>query len=141
MDWLLPALKQVLSATLSAVYPFLKVAHLVGVGLLFMSIGGLCINAFLDGTRETLQGRGWALVMTSMILGFLITISTAFAMLSMLGGNVFASGWVHAKLGLWFVLGVASMLVVRVPQIARGLWCSLPLLLAAAAWLASTKPF
>ena len=122
-------------------YPILKILHFVGIGLLFMSIGGLCINAFQGGNKASLQGKGWLQVMLSLNLGLLLTVGTAIPMLLQLGDGAFAQGWVHAKFTLWLVIGGLGMMVLKRPHIARWAWVALPLLLGAAAALAGMKPF
>ncbi len=121
--------------------PILKVFHIAGIGLLFMGIGGLCVNAFLGGNKASLQGKGWLQVMLSLKLGLLLTVGTAIPMLLQLGDGAFAQGWVHAKFILWLVIGGLGMMIVKRPHIARWAWIALPLLLAVAAALAGMKPF
>ena len=119
----------------------LKVLHLVGVGLLFMSLGGLCVNALLGNGKEELKGKGWMLVLLSFKGGLLITIGAGLGTLFESGGSMASGGWVHAKLTLWLVIAVVGMMVIKRPAIAKALWIALPLLLGAAAWLAGTQPF
>jgi len=117
-----------------------KILHLVGIGLLFMSIGGLSLNALAGGSKESLKGKGWKLVLISREFGIVLTLVSALGMLSGIEGWS-KQGWIHAKFTLWLVIAAMGTIIVRKPQIAKGVWIALPLLLGAAAWLAGTKPF
>ena len=76
-----------------------KILHLVGIGLLFMSIGGLSLNALAGGSKESLKGKGWKLVLISREFGIVLTLVSALGMLSGIEGWS-KQGWIHAKFTL-----------------------------------------
>ena len=117
-----------------------KILHLVGIGLIFMSVGGLSLNALAGGSKESLKGKGWKLVLVSRELGIVLALVSALGMLSGIEGWS-KQGWIHAKFTLWLIIAAMGAIVVRKPQIANWVWITLPILLAVAAWLAGTKPF
>lgn len=127
-----------------------KVLHLVGIALLLMSLGGFSVNALIGGTKDSLKGKGWMLLLVSFKLGLLLSVLAGFGMVhahdSLLPESAadqawMKQGWVHAKATLWLLIGVAGMLLLRKPGLAKALWFALPVLLGIAAWLAGVKPF
>lgn len=122
-------------------YEFYKALHILGIALLFISLGGLAGHALNGGTKETNKGRG--LMVASHGIGLLLILVAGFGMLAKLGMMSPGSwgGWVHAKITLWIALGAAVALVYRGPALARALWVVVPILAAMAGWLALTKPF
>ena len=114
----------------------------MGVGLLLMSIGGLSLNAIAGGSKESLKGKGWKLVLMSREIGVLLSIVAAFGMLSDARFEGWSKmGWVHAKITLWVLFVAGGVVVVKKPQTAKALWIALPILVGVGAWLAGTKPF
>jgi hypothetical protein len=121
-------------------YELYKVAHLVGVIVLFMALGGAMVHAVNGGTPSgnaarraiaMLHGIGLAVILTA---GFGLV-----ARLDLLSGGV--PHWVVGKLVIWLLAGLMLTVPRRKPSLARPiLLAGLPLLAAAAAWLAVYKP-
>ena len=108
-----------------------KVAHIFGVLLVFVAFGA----ALVDGSRRKLA------TMTHGI-GLLIVLVAGFGALARLG--IHGPGgwplWIWLKLLIWLALGAAMTVARRSPATAKALWWLLPLLGAAAAYLALFKP-
>jgi len=121
-------------------YELYKVAHLVAVILLFMGLAGACFHAVNGGTRESNAGRRIISAMHG--LGLLISLVAGFGLVARL--DLMSGGmplWVAGKLAIWLVAGMLLTLPRRKPQWARpALMYGLPLLAAAAVWLAVYKP-
>ena len=113
-----------------------KVLHILGLVLIFSSVGGLTLHALNGGSREDNQGR--KLVGISHGIGLLLMLISGFGMIAKLG--VGFPLWVWLKLGIWLVLGAVTALIRRFAGQAAALWFLLPLLAAVAAYLALYKP-
>ncbi len=114
--------------------------HILGVGLLVMSIGGVSLHAMSGGTKDTSGGK--ALAAASHGLGMLLILVAGFGMLArlelMAGG---LPGWAWAKLLVWLTLGLLFMVPYRKPELSKLVWLGTAGLLVAAAFLAHAKPF
>jgi uncharacterized membrane protein len=104
------------------VYLFL---HLLGVLLLFGSLGALTFHVMNGGDRATNPSR--KLIMMTHGISLVIILIAGVGLLHR-GFGTFADGWVHAKLGIWLVLGASPAIIYRVPKAAKMLWFVLPLL-------------
>lgn len=107
-----------------------KVLHVLGMLLVFTALGAM----LAAGTRRT-GGMAHG-------LGLVLLLVTGFGALANLGlsnPGVWPL-WMWLKLLLWLVLGGIVVLIRRAPQLASTLWVLLPLLGAAAAYLALYKP-
>ncbi|MEE9207718.1 MAG: hypothetical protein V3U67_04975 [Gemmatimonadota bacterium] len=113
------------------------VAHVVGIAMVFMALGGAAHHALNGGTRVDNQARGVTAAFHG--VGLLLLLVSGFGMLARL--NLSFSGWVGAKLAIWLTLGAALSVLLRRPDKARLLWWGLPVLGGLAAWLAVAKPF
>jgi hypothetical protein len=118
--------------------PAYKVLHLLGVVLLFTAFGGLLVAAragVQTGVSRKVAGitHGVALAVI-LIAGF-----GALAKLGLSNPGIWPL-WVWLKLVIWLLLGAAVVAIKRSPRSATLLWWVLPLLGAAAGWLALTKP-
>jgi len=112
-----------------------KVGHVIGVLLLFVSLGGLV--ALRDAAPERQRGfkilHGW---------GLAIVFLVGFKLLSSLGLSSPGSwpGWVWGKLGMFLLLGASPVLIRRAGRRAEQVLLALVLLGGVAAWLALAKP-
>jgi hypothetical protein len=118
--------------------PAYKVLHLLGVVLLFTAFGGLLVAAragVQSGVSRKVAGitHGVALVVI-LIAGF-----GALAKLGLSNPGIWPV-WLWLKVVIWLLLGAAVVAIKRSPRSATLLWWVLPLLGAAAGWLALTKP-
>lgn len=119
----------------SAVY---QILHQVGIVLVFMSIGALCLHAMNGGTRDSNRGR--VLVAITHGLGILLILVAGFGMLARLGMSSGVPGWAWVKVGIWLVLAVAIVVPYRKPEWSRALWFALPLLAGLAAYTVLYRP-
>jgi hypothetical protein len=108
-----------------------KVAHILGVLLVFVAFGAM----LGDGTRRRLASSTHG-------IGLLLALITGFGMLARLGIHGPGSWplWVWLKLVVFLFLGAAMTLAKRNPKSAKALWWLLPLVGAAAGYLAIYKP-
>lgn len=116
-------------------YLLFKVVHLLGVMLLFASVGGLAGMAAAGRAADARLAR--MLHGIALLLLFL----TGFALLSSLGMSAPSAwgAWVWIKLVVWLLLG-GSLALARRERHARWVLVGLPLLGAVAAWAALVKP-
>lgn len=120
-------------------YSVYKVIHLVGVMMVFLSLGGVVANAVNAGTKTSAWRKPIA---ATHGIGLLLSLVGGFGLLARLGvvhGSL--PGWVLAKLGIWTLFAVAIAALGRRPEFAKAGWAVLVILGAAAAYLAGSKPF
>lgn len=122
-------------------YETYKVVHLLGVLLLFFSLGGVALHALNGGTRQGNVGR--KLVAALHGAGTLVILVGGFGMLARLEimHGLALPGWIWAKVTIWLILGGLVYLPYRKPQFARPAFVAVPLLGALAAYFAIYKPF
>jgi hypothetical protein len=121
-------------------YELYKVIHLVGVVAVFAALGGAALLAIHGGAAPGTPARRATALMHA--AGLLLVLVAGFGLVARL--DLFTGGmpmWVAGKLGVWFLAGIALTIPRRRPSFARPmLFLGLPLLAAAAAWLAVYKP-
>jgi hypothetical protein len=121
-------------------YELYKVIHLVGVLMLFSALGGAALLVMHGGAAPGTPARRATALMHG--AGLLLALIAGFGLVARL--DLFTGGmppWVAGKLVVWLLAGVALTLPRRKPELARPLLLfGLPLLAAAAAWLAVYKP-
>lgn len=120
-------------------YSIYKVIHLVGVLMVFLSLGGAAGSAVNGAGKKYTWKR--PIVITHGI-GLLLSLVGGFGLLARLGivhGGL--PGWVLAKLGIWFVFAALVAVVVRKPRWAMSLWIVIIALGGVATYLAGSKPF
>ena len=113
-------------------YELYNLLHILGIVLVFMSLGALAFHGANGGTKKTNQVRG--LVMASHGVGLLLILVAGFGMLARIGGGM--PGWLHPKLLIWVLIGAAPALLNRKPEWGKGMWIALPLLAAVSAYFA-----
>jgi len=121
-------------------YQLYKVLHLLGMFLVFSALGGAILHSINGGDRASNKARG--LIAGTHGVGLLLIITGGMGMGARLG--TFDGGippWIHAKIGLWLLLGAALMVPNRVPGAAKLAWFGIPLLGVLAAFVAIYKPF
>lgn len=115
-------------------YEFYRVLHILGIVLLFASLGALA--AIGGGTGDRL--RRIAAIMHGVAVAVILTAGFGLlARLEMFGGFPI---WIWLKLAIWSLLAVAVLPLRRKPELAARLLLGLPLLGVVAAWLAVYKP-
>lgn len=121
-------------------YELYKVAHLVGVIVLFSVLGGAMVHAINGGTASTNAARRLITVLHG--IGLIVVLVAGFglvARLDLMNGGI--PLWVGGKLLIWLVAGLLLTVPRRKPRLARPiLLVGIPFLAAAAAWLAVYKP-
>jgi hypothetical protein len=121
-------------------YELFKVAHLVGVIVLFTTLGGAMVHAINGGTASSNAARRLITIMHG--AGLVVVIVAGFGLLTRL--DLMTGGmppWVAGKLVIWLLAGLMLTVPRRKPSLARPmLLVGLPFLAAAAAWLAVYKP-
>ena len=109
-------------------YEFYKTLHLLGLFLLFSSLGAAAIHAMNGGTKETNPSRKWVAITHGVGLFFVILSGFGLlARLNMAGPDSWPY-YIPIKIGLWFVFGAVLVLFYRKPSWAKALWVGLPLL-------------
>ncbi|MBK7962160.1 MAG: hypothetical protein IPK04_13855 [Bdellovibrionales bacterium] len=116
-----------------------KIVHLVGVMMVFLSLGGVATNAINGGLKNHLWRKPIAITHG---LGLVLSLVGGFGLLARLGivqGGL--PGWVWVKLGIWIMFAILIGVVSRKPGWARSIWPLIIILGAMAAYLAGSKPF
>ena len=114
-------------------YEFYKVLHVVGIILVFMSLGGALLHATGGGTRE--QNPARKLIAALNGTGLLLIIVAGFGMLAKIQSmSAGIPSWLHPKLLIWLLIAASPALLARKPGSAKAMWFVLPLLGAAAAY-------
>lgn len=112
-------------------YETYKLIHFGGILLLFVSLG-MALRGGDGGARGRMaMGHG---------LGLLLALIGGFGMLARLGIHWPWPAWVAVKFGVWFVLGVALVLVRRAPRMTALWWVLVLALGVLAGWAAIFKP-
>ena len=120
---------------------FYEILHVIGIAMVFLSIGGVAVHAANGGTKKTSSTR--KLLATIHGLGTLLILVGGFGMLARMGflhGSSFP-GWLWVKIIVWLILGGVTMLPYRWPALARPALLLLPLLAGLAVYMALYKPF
>lgn len=114
-------------------YEFYKVLHVVGIILVFMTLGASLLHAANGGTRENNKSRKLVAALNG--VGLLLIIVAGFGMLAKIQSmSAGLPSWLHPKLFIWLLIAAAPALIARKPGSAKAMWIVLPLLGAAAAW-------
>lgn len=123
---------------------FYKALHLVGVILLFFSMGGMIIHAMTaspepspDDASKKLPRK---LLMSFHGVALVLLLVAGFGGLAKMGIKGGPPGWAWGKIVLWGVLAAAPALIKRKPDLGKVLWFVMPALGAIAASLAVFKP-
>ncbi len=112
---------------------FYRVLHIVGIMLVFMSLGASVLHAANGGTRD--QNPSRKLVAALHGTGLLLLIVAGFGMLARLQlMSDGLPGWIHPKLLVWLLVAAAPVLITRKPGLAPLMWFVLPLLGGVAAY-------
>lgn len=117
--------------------PFYKFEHLLGMLLALPSLAGIAIHAANGGTKATSSTT--ALTASLFGLGMLLIVAGGFgqaARLGVIGNGAGFPSWLIAKMVIWVVVAVLSMLPYRIPALARPTYLLVPLLGGTAAYLA-----
>ena len=115
---------------------FYKALHIFGLFLATTSIGGIAIHAANGGTRATSRTR--ALTAAGFGVGMLLSLAGGFGQAARLGmtNTAIFPGWLWAKIAIWVVVAVLSILPYRVPSLAKPIYLFVPVITGLAAYLA-----
>jgi hypothetical protein len=116
-----------------------KTVHLLGIMMLFLSLGGVFVHTFNGGLKSENRWRG-VLSITHGV-GLVLILLGGFGMLARLNMDWPWPGWVFAKVVLWLVFGAATAAIQRLGRAGSWLWYGLLVLGLVAAVLALYKPF
>ncbi|MCA9709469.1 MAG: hypothetical protein KDK70_26750 [Myxococcales bacterium] len=118
---------------------FYKVLHVLGILLLFATLGGLAVLGLRGGDDREVGSLRKQLTIGHGVAMLMVFVA-GFGMMARLGIMSGWPTWIYIKIALWLVLGAAVALVRRVPEMGRVWLVLLPLVGAAAAWVAFTHP-
>ena len=119
-------------------YQIYKLLHLVGVLMVFLSLGGLILYAVNGSDR--IQPWRKRLFLTHGF-GIFLVVLAGFGMLARMGMSWPWPGWIASKLVIWVVFAALPTVIVRMPSWAKSLWWLVILLGGSATYLAGQKPF
>lgn len=119
-------------------YPVYKLIHFLGIFMVMCSLGGLVLQRIQAGSASATWRRP---MMATHGLGLFLALLGGFGMLARMGLVNGLPGWIHAKLTIWFLLGVVVVLLRFKPQFAKPVWWASFSLAALAAYFAINKPF
>jgi hypothetical protein len=100
-------------------YEIYKILHILGLLLVFTSLGGVFVYAGNGGLKT--ENRMRKLVAISHGTGLLFLLVSGFGMLAKLGISGFPF-WVLLKLGIWLGIGALLFLGYRKPALATRFW-------------------
>ena len=115
---------------------FYKALHIFGLFMAMTSLGGIAIHAANGGTKATSRTR--ALTASIFGLGMLLALAGGFGQAARLGlvSTALFPGWLWAKVALWVVVAVLSILPYRIPALAKPIYLVVPVLAGLAGYLA-----
>ena len=119
-------------------YSVYKFLHIVGVLMIFFSLGGVVMHVVNGGTRDYAFRK---MVAMTHGIGMLLVLVAGFGMLARLGIHWPWPGWIIAKVLLWLVFGSALFLIYRFASYARLLWWVLLALATLTIYIVLFKPF
>lgn len=119
-------------------YTFYKVLHIFSIVLLFVSIGGLSLHGINGGNKES--NKASKLVAITHGVAMLLILTAGFGLMARLGFTKTWPVWLYPKLVIWLLMGGSLAVLQRKPEWGKILWWVLPMLAAAAAYLAIAKP-
>jgi len=115
-----------------------KLVHLVGVLMLFLSVGGLILYTIHGSDRK----HPWRKVLLATHgIGIILALVGGFGLLARIGIFWPWPGWVAIKVGIWVIFAALPAIVVRIPSWTKTLWWTVVVLGGLAAYLAGQKPF
>ena len=116
-------------------YEFYNIVHVIGVIVLFTSLGTLAATA-----KSTSQPLRRVAAIAHGVAAAIIFVA-GFGLLARLGYFGAIPVWGYLKMALWAVLALAVVPLKRKPEWAAALWVFLPVIGSLAVWLAVAQPF
>lgn len=118
-------------------YQVYKLVHLIGVLMLFLSIGGLILYMVYGGDRK----HPWRKVLLATHgIGIILALVAGFGLLARIGIYWPWPGWVAIKVGIWVIFATLPAIIARNPW-TKTLWWTVVVLGGIAAYLGGQKPF
>ena len=120
-------------------YSVYKVLHLTGVLMVFLSLGGVAMNA-INTSGASIAWKKPAAITHG--IGLLISLVGGFGLLARLGimhGGL--PGWALAKLCIWILFAGMIGVLLKKPNLAKPIWFVMIVGGSLAAYLAGYKPF
>ncbi len=116
-----------------------EIVHLIGIAMLFVSIGGVAIHAANGGTQANTSTRRFVALLFG--TGSFLILLGGFGMMARLG-MVYSipPNWLIVKMTIWALLSGIVLVPYRRPQLAKPMALLLPLLAGVAVWMAVYKP-
>jgi hypothetical protein len=119
---------------------FYEIIHVIGIAMLFVSIGGVAIHAANGGSKANTSTRGFVAALFGS--GAFLILLGGFGMMARLGlVRSIPPNWLLVKMCIWLLLSAIVMVPYRTPALAKPFALLLPLLAGVAVWMAVYKPF
>ncbi len=115
-----------------------KFIHLLGVLMIFLSIGGAIMHVINGGNKIHSWKKPMAITHG---IGLLLALLGGFGALAKLGGPSMFPGWAIGKLLIWVFMAVVITILFKKKEWSKPLWLVMLLLGGFAAYLANFKPF
>ena len=121
-------------------YSVYKLLHMLGMALLLVSVGGICVHAANSEDKNANVLRRLTLALHG--IGTLIILVAGFGLLAKLGGEGGGGfpGWVWPKLLIWLLLAGSIVLPYRNRKLPAVVMIAAPILVLVAAYFAVYKP-
>ncbi len=116
-------------------YEAYRLFHIIGILMVFMSIGAAIIRARLNDTTETIRKQ----IMMRHGIGLLVVLVAGFGAMAKAG--IPFAGWIAVKFVIWLIIGGIVGMMARMGSKANVMWYVALLLGIVAAYLAIYKPF
>lgn len=116
-------------------YEFYKTLHLLGVFMVFISMGGAIVRGQLSDTT----GAAKKFIGMMNGVGLFIVLLAGFGIMGKLGLSF--DGWIIGKIAIWLIFGGLLAVANRKPELRRTLTITTLVLGVLAAYLAIAKPF
>lgn len=116
-----------------------EIIHVIGIAMLFLSIGGVAIHAANGGTQANTSTRKFVAGLFG--TGSFLILLGGFGMMARLHlVYEIPPHWLKVKMLIWLVLSGIVLLPYRKPALAKPFAMLLPLLAGVAVWMAVYKP-
>jgi hypothetical protein len=115
---------------------FYKSLHIFGLFIATTSLGGIAIHAANGGTKATSRTR--SLTASVFGVGMLLALAGGFGQAARLGmtNTAIFPGWLWAKIAIWVIVAVLSILPYRIPALAKPIYLVVPVITGLASYLA-----
>ncbi|MDX1429878.1 MAG: hypothetical protein R3282_06305 [Rhodothermales bacterium] len=120
-------------------YSVYKLLHYLGIALLLVAVGGICVHAANTEDKRANVARKVLLSMHG--VGTLFILVAGFGLLAKLGPGMGFPAWVWPKLIIWVLLAASIALPYRNRKIAIWIAVAAPVLVLVSAYFALYKPF